>query len=177
MNLILRFHLRLVTGHQHFFAMGCEVKAYKFVAGGILAIRLVYLLHQSGGFGEDGDDVAVVVNILPAQCPPPAVFEPFLRGLIATDVHIPSRFRHMLEVLRGVDVYILAIVGDLLHQEVAGLIELHRRLRQVVHEMQFAELVAIVAEMLKLIGILRVRDTREIDLEELLKFCVICGRI
>ena len=83
----------------------------------------------------------------------------------------------MLEVLRGVDMYILAVVGDLLHQEVAGLIELHRRLRQVVHEMQFAELVAIVAEMLELIGILRVRDTREIDLEELLKFCAICGRM
>jgi hypothetical protein len=41
------------------------------------------------GFDEDGDDFAIVFDIIVCECAVFAVLEPFLRGLVATDVEIP----------------------------------------------------------------------------------------
>ena len=51
----------------------------------------VEFLHQFVGFNKDGDDFAVVRDVIVGQGTVFAIFEPLLGGLVATtDVEIPG---------------------------------------------------------------------------------------
>lgn len=60
-------------------------------------------LHYSIGFEQDFDYALVVDQVLIVKLATFAVFEPFLGRLVATDVKIPSEFRHVAKVLSFVD--------------------------------------------------------------------------
>lgn len=44
-----------------------------------------------------------------------AVFQPFLGGLVAAYIELPSRFGHVVEILRGVDIDAPVSIADLLY--------------------------------------------------------------
>ena len=50
----------------------------------------VKFLHQIVRLNKDGDDFAVVRDVVVCECSVFAVLEPLLGGLIATDVEIPG---------------------------------------------------------------------------------------
>ena len=54
-------------------------------------------------FDEDCDDFAVVFDVIVSEDSIFAVLEPFLRGLISTDVEVPRQLGNILEALRLVD--------------------------------------------------------------------------
>ena len=60
-------------------------------------------MHQVLGFDKDGDDFAVMRDIVEGKGAVLAVLEPFLRGLVATDEEVPGSLRHLTEILPGVD--------------------------------------------------------------------------
>jgi hypothetical protein len=51
---------------------------------------LADFLHDFLGFGEDGHNALVVGYVVASEFAAFAVFEPLLRGLVATDVKLPS---------------------------------------------------------------------------------------
>ena len=59
----------------------------------------------------------VVDQVLVAELATFAVFEPFLGGLVATDVEIPGEFRHIAEVLGLVDPDLFIVVLDATHKK------------------------------------------------------------
>lgn len=60
-------------------------------------------LHDPVGFDEDLYDLLIMAHIIERQSAPLPVLQPFLRGLIATDVEFPRNGRHVFEPLVGVD--------------------------------------------------------------------------
>jgi hypothetical protein len=46
-------------------------------------------LHDAVGFRQDFQDALVVADIVDAKAAATAVFQPFLRGLVAADVEVP----------------------------------------------------------------------------------------
>ena len=63
----------------------------------------VDLAHEASGFDEDSDDTTIVGYIFIRECAAFAIFEPFLRRLVAADIHIPSFAGDIGEILGGVD--------------------------------------------------------------------------
>ena len=86
---------------------------------------VIDLFHYFVGFYKDGDDAAVVLDVVEGQGAPFAVFEPLLCGLVATNIHLPRYCRYTLETLGVVDVDVtrIAVVYVVLPSE--G-INLHR---------------------------------------------------
>ena len=62
------------------------------------------LFHNPVGFAQDFDDPLIVHHVIERQRPALAVFQPFLRRLISTDVKFPRDLRHVVEILVGVNV-------------------------------------------------------------------------
>jgi hypothetical protein len=62
------------------------------------------LFHDPIRLTQDLDDLLIVHHIVKTQRPPLAVLQPFLRGLISTDVEFPCDLGDALEILVGVDV-------------------------------------------------------------------------
>ncbi len=69
----------------------------------LLHSDLIDGFHEAVGFGEGDDDFLVVENVVEAEGASIAVFEPFLGGLIAADIKLPSDERNVFEILRVVD--------------------------------------------------------------------------
>ena len=61
------------------------------------------LLHEAVGFQEGDDDLLDVADVLEAEGAPAPIFEPLLRGLVATDVEFPGAQGDVVEVLLVVD--------------------------------------------------------------------------
>lgn len=55
------------------------------------------------GFGEHLDDALIVLDVGKRQRAALAVFQPFLRGLVAAYVEVPRHLRHAFKALVGVD--------------------------------------------------------------------------
>ena len=111
---------------------------------------VIDLFHYFVGFYKDGDDAAVVLDVVESQGTTFAVFEPLLCGLVATNIHLKCCGRYALETLGGVDVDVtrIAVVfvilpseGIYLHR--ARVWEGDRRLGHGVHEVKLAEAVAV----------------------------------
>ena len=66
----------------------CHHKTNSF--GANLTRWLGDFLHDFLGFGEVGDNALVVGYVVASEFAAFAVFEPLLRGLVATDVKLPS---------------------------------------------------------------------------------------
>ena len=65
--------------------------------------RRVDLFHQRHRPPQGNDDALVVGQVVVAQLPAAAVFQPFVQHLITADVEGPHVLRHAIEVLRLVD--------------------------------------------------------------------------
>ena len=118
--------------------------------GGLAGLVVIDLFHYFVGFYKDGDDAAVVLDVVKGQGTAFAVFEPLLCGLVATNIHLKGGSRYALETLGGVDVDItrIAVVfvilpseGIYLHR--ARVWEGDRRLGYIVHEVKLAQLIAV----------------------------------
>ena len=111
---------------------------------------VIDLFHYFVGFYKDGDDAAVMLDVVEAQGTTFAVFEPLLCGLVATNIHLKGGSRYTLETLGGVDVDItrIAVVFVILPSEgiylhSARVREGDGRLGHGVHEVKLAEAVAV----------------------------------
>jgi hypothetical protein len=60
--------------------------------------------HEAGGFGEGDDNFLVVEDVVEVELAVFTVFEPFLGGLVSTDVEVPGYFGNVGEILGLVDV-------------------------------------------------------------------------
>lgn len=71
-------------------------------------VQLANLLHQAVGFEEDADDALVVVEVFVRQgfagFRKKPVFEPFLSGLITTDIKVPGDVGDIAKILRVVEI-------------------------------------------------------------------------
>ena len=65
--------------------------------------NIVDFLHNAVGLTQGGDDALVMADVLDGQIAALAVFEPFLRGLVAADIKLPRHFRDLSEILGRVD--------------------------------------------------------------------------
>ena len=81
---------------------GCGLAANP--ATGYASLWGVDLGHDVGGEVEGAEDALVVQNVGGGKGPPPAVLEPFLRGLVAADEEVPRPLRRTAEKLGLVDV-------------------------------------------------------------------------
>ena len=118
--------------------------------GGLAGLVVIDLFHYFVGFYKDGDDAAIVLNVVVGQGTAFAVFEPLLCGLVATNIHLKCCGRYALETLGVVDVDItrIAVVFVILPSEginlhSARVWEGDRRLGYCVHEVKLAEAVAV----------------------------------
>ena len=73
------------------------------IDGGGYKLSGVDLAHEASGFDEDSDDTTIVGYIFIRECAAFAIFEPFLRRLVAADIHIPSFAGDIGEILGRVD--------------------------------------------------------------------------
>ena len=55
-----------------------------------LSCRFIKILHQLVSFDKDGDDFAVMLDVVEGKGAVFAVLEPLLGGLVAADVEIPG---------------------------------------------------------------------------------------
>ena len=55
--------------------------------------------HAVNGLFQSNDDLLIVLDVIPAQCPATPVFEPLLAHLIPADVKFPDFGRDAFEVL------------------------------------------------------------------------------
>ena len=82
------------------------------------------LLHKGAGTGKREDDLLVVVDVLVRERAAFPVLQPFPRGLVAADEEVPRIFRHVVEVLRVVDVHtaigIVANIANVASSNVAS---------------------------------------------------------
>ena len=76
----------------------------------------VYFFHNPNSFREGNDDFLVVLDVLVRKFSTLTIFEPFLRGLVATDVEIPYGFRHIVEVLFRIDINPATFMCRLIHR-------------------------------------------------------------
>ena len=60
-------------------------------------------MHEAGGFDKDGDDAAVMGDVVIREGASKAVFEPFPGGLVTADIEIPSFTGDVGEILGGID--------------------------------------------------------------------------
>jgi len=82
--------------------------------------ELSNLFHYAVGFEQDFDGALVVDEVGIAELAAFAVFEPFLGGLVATNVEVPGEFGHVAEILGFVDPYFVVGVADLFDQAIAS---------------------------------------------------------
>ena len=58
-----------------------------------------YGFHDAVSFTENFDNALVVADIVVGEFAGLAVFQPFLRRLIASDIKLPSNLRHIFKIL------------------------------------------------------------------------------
>ena len=102
----------------------CSIKILKFHKGsGLFQIPLEIVLsdqfHNPIGFEQDLDDALVVDEVSVSELATFAVLEPFLSGLVATDVEVPGEFGHVAKILSFVDPDLFIGVSDLFDQAIA----------------------------------------------------------
>ena len=66
----------------------------------LIVRNLCYLII---GFEKDFDDALVVDEVSVSELATFAVLEPFLSGLVATDVEVPGEFGYVAKVLGSID--------------------------------------------------------------------------
>ena len=90
------------------------------------------------------DQLLVVEYILGIKYTPLAVFEPFLCGLITTNICVPNRLGHIAEILVVVDVDISIFISQSLHHVTTRYGESHRCVPVVciIHQMKCNKLMA-----------------------------------
>lgn len=77
----------------------------------VTQLYVINFFHDSVGFDKSDDYFLIVLNVLVRERAALAVFEPFLRGLIAADVGVPGYFRHAPKILLGVDVHLVTLAS------------------------------------------------------------------
>ena len=86
----------------------CSIKILKFHKGsGLFQIPLEIVLsdqfHNPICFEKDFDNALVVDEVGVGELATFAVLEPLLGGLVAADVEVPAKFRHVAKVLGFID--------------------------------------------------------------------------
>ena len=69
----------------------------------MLVNGIVNLSHPAPGLGKGLNDPAVVFNVVRAERSASAIFQPFLRRLVASDSECVGLVVHTVKVLVGID--------------------------------------------------------------------------
>ena len=96
--------LHAVPGSCHFHWSSVITFFFAVLCLILLCHDFVNFLHDALCLLEHVDDAAIVLHVFETESHALAVFQPLLRGLIASDVELPGRFWHTLEVLLRVDI-------------------------------------------------------------------------
>lgn len=59
--------------------------------------------HNPVGFRQDLEDALIMLDVVKAQLAALAIFQPFLRGLVAADVKAPGHLGRIRKALGGFD--------------------------------------------------------------------------
>ena len=110
-----------------------------------------------------------MLDLVEAQCLAFTVFEPFLRRLVATNIKIPHTIGHFVKVLVFVNPNLVFLQLGLINTAIPFAFQ---RIRGAtngrgLHQMQPAQLTALLAQAPKFIRIGRPRDAREIIFQKL----------
>lgn len=111
-----------------------------------------------------------------------AILKPLLRGLVSTDKEAPGRFRHVLEILLSVYLHFTVRILDRVHAVRATDRELCVRIKHisghtVLQKMHRDNLLTNIRQLTECLAVLRIGNTRKIDLQELLETLTILRRM
>ena len=129
-----------------------------------IMLFFINLFHQPIRFKQDGDDFAIVRNVIKGKCASFAVFEPLLGRLVAADVEIPSRFWNILKTLLLVYPHAATFVFWPVNYVAARSVELGMFCRwHFRHQVKLAQLTADSCQTVKLLSRFRIWNAWEVN--------------